>query len=99
MNKYVSKAALPPARDSADLSLIRLLIGAAMPDNPPGIVGKLPGMFGNGIPAMLDMLGIGGIGVLPADGAIGPPPGDLTAETNADIDAGDTCETPKFGGG
>ena len=65
-----------------------------------GIVDMLPGMFGNGgIPDMFDMFGIGGIGAPPAEGGSCPPAGDLTADTNADIDTGDTCETPKFGGG
>lgn len=65
-----------------------------------GIVDMLPGMFGNGgIPDMFDMLGIGGIGAPPAEGGSCPPAGDLTADTNADIDTGETWETPKFGGG
>lgn len=64
-----------------------------------GMVGMLPGIFGNGgIPDMLDMLGMGGIGA-PAEGGSCPPAGDLTADTKADIETGDTWETPKFGGG
>lgn len=78
------------------MSLIRLLMGPAML-GMLGMEGMLPGMFGNGgIPLMLCILGIGGIDVPPADGG---PTGDLTAETRADIDTGDTCDTPKFGGG
>lgn len=62
----------------------------------PGV----PGMFGNGgIPDMFDMFGIGGIAVPPADGGSCPPAGDLTAETRADIETGETWDTPKFGGG
>lgn len=55
-----------------------------------GMVGMLPGIFGNGgIPDMLDMLGMGGIGA-PAEGGNCPPAGDLTADTKADIETGDT---------
>lgn len=90
---------LPPAKERADLSLIRRLMGPAML-GIVGIVGMLPGMFGKGgIPDIFDMLGIGGIGAPPAEGGSCPPAGDLTADTNADIETGDTWETPKFGGG
>ena len=65
-----------------------------------GILGMLPGMLGIGcIPDMFDMFGIGGKGVPPAEGGSCPPAGDLTADTNADIETVDTCDTPKFGGG
>lgn len=47
---------------------------------------------------MFDMLGMGGMGA-PPDGCCWLPAGDLTAETRADIETGDTWETPKFGGG
>ena len=68
-----------------------------------GILGILPGMLGIGgnpdMFDMLDMLGIGGKGVPPAEGGNCPPAGDLTADTKADMETGDTCDTPKFGGG
>lgn len=86
---------LPPASDSVDLSLIRLRMGPAILVIP-GILGIPPGIFGiGGIP---DMLGKpGGIPGPPDDGGSWPPAGDLTAETSADIDTGDTCENA--GGG
>lgn len=60
----------------------------------------LPGMFGiGGIPDMFDIFGIGGMGAPPADGGNCPPAGDLTADTSADIETGETWDTPKFGGG
>lgn len=81
---------LPPTEDSADLSLIRRLMGPAML-GMVGMVGMLPAIFDSGgIPDMLDMLGMGGMGA-PTDGGTA---GDLTAETRVD-----TCETLKFGGG
>lgn len=84
---------LPPAKERADLSLMRRLIGPAM-------LGMLPGIFGiGGRPDMLGIVGSGGIGVPPADGGSWPPAGDLTADTSADMDTGDTWETPKLGGG
>lgn len=72
---------------------MRRLIGPAM-------LGMLPGILGiGGRPDMLGMVGSGGIGAPPADGGSWPPAGDLTADTSADIDTGDTWETPKLGGG
>lgn len=84
---------LPPAKERADLSLMRRLMG-------PAILGMLPGMLGMGGKLdMLGMVGSGGIGALPTDGGSWPPAGDLTADTSADMDTGDTWETPKLGGG
>lgn len=84
---------LPPAKERADLSLMRRLIG-------PAILGMLPGMLGMGGKLdILGMVGSGGIGALPTDGGNWPPAGDLTADTSADMDTGDTWETPKLGGG
>lgn len=72
---------------------MRRLIGPAM-------LGMLPGILGiGGKPDMLGIVGSGGIGAPPADGGSWPPPGDLTADTKADMDTGDTWETPKLGGG
>lgn len=67
---------------------------------PPGKLDIPPGIFGiGGSPGILDKLDNGGICAPPADGGNCPPAGDLTADTNADIETGDTCDTPKFGGG
>lgn len=53
---------LPPAKERADLSLMRRLIG-------PAILGMLPGMLGMGGKLdILGMVGSGGIGALPTDG-------------------------------
>lgn len=83
---------LPPAKERADLSLMRRLIG-------PAILGMLPGILGMGGKLdILGMVGSGGIGALPTGGSW-PPAGDLTADTSADMDTGDTWETPKLGGG
>lgn len=83
---------LPPCSD-IDLSLIRRLIGPLMVD----IVG-IPGMaLPIDIPGIPGMLGRGGMGELPADGGICPP-GDLTAETRADIDTGGICDTANDAG-
>lgn len=87
----MKETTLPPAKERADLSLMRRLIGPAM-------LGMLPGIFGiGGRPGMFGMDGSGGIGALPADG--GSWPGDLTADTSADMDTGETWETPKLDGG
>ena len=84
---------LPPAKERADLSLMRRLIG-------PAILGMLPGMLGMGGKLdILGMVGSGGIGALPTDGGNWALAGDLTADTSADMDTGDTWETPKLGGG
>lgn len=84
---------LPPAKERADLSLMRRLIG-------PAILGMLPGMLGMGGKLdILGMVGSGGIGALPTDGGSWALAGDLTADTSADMDTGDTWETPKLGGG
>lgn len=81
----------PPANDKADLSLIRLRIGPAILGIDPGKPDMLPGMLGiDGIPGILDILGIGGIGAPPADGGSCPPAGDLTADTSADMETGET---------
>lgn len=93
-----ARKGLPPVIEIVDLSLIRRLMGPAML-GMVGMVGMLPGMFGSGgIPEMFDMLGMGGMGAPLAEGGSCPPPGDLTADTSADIET-DTWETPKFGGG
>lgn len=66
----------------------------------PAMLGILPGIEGiGGNTDMFDIFGIGGNGVPPADGGNCPPAGDLTADTNAFMETGDTCDTPKFGGG
>jgi len=53
---------LPPAKERADLTLMRRLIG-------PAILGMLPGMLGMGGKLdILGMVGSGGIGALPTDG-------------------------------
>lgn len=66
----------------------------------PAILGMLPGILGiGGRPAIFGMVGSGGIGAPPTAGGSWPPPGDLTADTSADMDTGDTWETPKLGGG
>jgi hypothetical protein len=92
----------PPASERVDLSLILLRMGPAML-GMLGRLGMLPGMFGiGGSPGMLDMLGRPGgrPGPPPDDGGSWPPAGDLTAETRADMETGDTWETlPKLDGG
>lgn len=65
----------------------------------PAMLGIAPGKLGiGGSPVIFDILGIGGSGLPPAEGG-NCPPGDLTADTNADMETGDTCDTPKVGGG
>lgn len=81
------------------MSLILLRIGPAI-EGMDGMEGRPPGILGiGGIPGMVDMFGKGGIEFGPAEVGCWPPAGDLTADTRADIETGDTWETPKFGGG